>query len=404
LGLLKEFPPTAGFPLYLRDFFPAPQTAQALEEDFKNYLNTAYAALTCSGTAAFYFILEALKVLSGKKTVVIPAFVCPLVALAIKRAGLKIAVCDTNPEDFDFDFPQLESLCRGNHDILAIVPVHLGGLPVDVGRIKALAAGQGIFVIEDCAQSLGAELAGKKTGALGDFAFFSLARGKGLTIYEGGAAVTQNKEYARLLDDKIKTLSRRDFFAEALKILELYGCWLVYRPQLFWFAYRLPQIFWRAQKKELKALGEDYAQDFPLQRVCALRRAVGHAQFRRLDSQIEENRKRAFYYLRGLQETAGIKIMREAPSAKSNYPYLVLIFAQREKRKAVWHALGNSGWGISQVYALAITDYPYLRGLFPDANPVNARALAQNSLSLSTSSFLTEQKLQQIINLLKNPA
>ena len=133
MNLLREIPPTAGLPIYPRDlicaFFKRNRPG-SLEEDLKNYLGASYAAVTYSGTAAFYIILEALKSLSPKKTVIIPSFICPLVPLAIKRAGLKVLVCDINKNSFDFEINRLKELCSGK-DILAVVPVHLAGIPAE---------------------------------------------------------------------------------------------------------------------------------------------------------------------------------------------------------------------------------------------------------------------------------
>jgi len=185
VSIFREVPPTAGFPLYWSDLFPLfkfGHDSAGLEEDFKKYLGVNFAKVTYSGTASFYFILEGLKEISPKKAVIIPAFVCPLVPLAIARAGLKVKVCDIQPDNFNFDYNTLEKLCAQG-DVLAIVAVHLAGLAIDVDKLKNLAEKHGIFLIEDCAQSLGAQYKGKKIGTFGDFAFYSLCRGKGLTIY-----------------------------------------------------------------------------------------------------------------------------------------------------------------------------------------------------------------------------
>ena len=213
MSIFKEIPPTAGFPVFAKDLLSALINIGkgSLKEDFKHYLGVPYAAITYSGTAAFYIILEGLKQLSSKKTVIIPAFICPLVPLAIKRAGLNVLVCDINQTNLGFDINQLEKLFSNNQDILAIVAVHLAGIPVDFEPIKQIADSFRAFVIEDCAQSLGAEYKGEKTGSLGDFSFFSLCRGKGLTIYEGGVIVAKDNQYARLLDKQISTFVKNDF-------------------------------------------------------------------------------------------------------------------------------------------------------------------------------------------------
>lgn len=190
--IFRQIPPTAGFPLFLKDFLLKCKSG-GLEEDLKNYLGLNYLKVTCSGTTAFYLILEGLKSLSSKTTVIIPAYICPLVPLAIKRAVLKIEVCDIGNNGFDYDFKELERICSQNNDILAVVAAHLAGIPAGVDKLKSITEKRGIFVVEDCVQSLGTEYQGRKTGTMGDFSFFSFCRGKGLTIYEGGAIGTTNK-------------------------------------------------------------------------------------------------------------------------------------------------------------------------------------------------------------------
>lgn len=148
-----ELPPTAGLPARLRDFLPpwlADFAARAAA-----WLDTDWALLTCSGTAALWIALEALKTLAPERhSVVIPAYTCPLVAEAVLRAGLRPRLCDIAAAHFDLDTQALAGLC--DTDTLAVLPTHLGGRVVDVGAAQAIAARVGAFVIEDAAQAFGA--------------------------------------------------------------------------------------------------------------------------------------------------------------------------------------------------------------------------------------------------------
>ena len=399
MNIFKEIPPTAGFPLRLKDIFSALFRLNhkgALEENFKSYLKAPYARVTYSGTAAFYFILESLKELSDKKTVIIPAFVCPLVPLAINKAGLKIKVCDTKKDSFDYDGDQLENLCRDNPDILAVVAVHLGGIPVDLDRISKIAQENNIFIIEDCAQSLGAEYKNHKIGTYGDFAFFSLCRGKGLTIYEGGVAVTKNEEYAALLDNTITRLENKNPAAEALKVFELIGYWIFYRPLLFWFVFRLPQLYWRMKKELVRATGDYFDADFPVHRVSAFRKAVGDVAFGRLEKETSGQRDKAAAYLSKFKNPSGIKIISEQTGTKATYPFITLIFDDPEKRLQVLKRLEKTGVGASIIYLKAITDYEYLKNIIPDTSCPNAQALSLHHLTLSTSTFLDTRLIKSL--------
>lgn len=404
MSLFREIPPTAGWPLTIKSLILSSfkkHPKGLLEEDFKKYLGSSSALLSYSGTAAFYLILEAMKKLSNKKTVVIPAFICPLIPLAIKRAGLKVKVCDTNAYNFDFDINKLKNICQENSDILAILAVHLGGMPLDFNALKEIAQTRDAFIVEDCAQSLGARYHHKKTGTLGEFSFFSLCRGKGLSIYEGGIAVANRPEHVRILKETFDEIMNRDAPSECLKVAELFAYSIFYRPSLFWFAFRLPQIFWQILNKPTKAMGEYFDNNFPIHKVSAFREYIGHINFPYLEEKINTQRKKAAIYLKGLSDLPGITPIVELPQAKASYPYLTLIFDNGKNRDLALHAFTNCGLGISQVYLYAITDYNYLKNIIPDTACPNSRLLAEKTISLSTSGFLKETDLQNIIKKLK---
>ena len=347
------------------------------------------------------YILEAAKDLSPKRTVVIPAYVCPLIPLAIKRAGLKIEVCDISPDRFDYDYRQLENICLKDNDILAIVAVHLAGLPLNFEAIKKITADRGIFIIEDCAQSLGAEYKGMQTGALADFSFCSLCRGKGLTIYEGGVAATNKKEYSVILDNKINLLVKPGGLSEVLKMWELFGYWIFYRPQLAWFVLRIPEFFWQLEGNKLRAVAEYFNEDFPTHKVSKFRMRLGHVTFRRLEQEIIKQREKAAFYLGRLKEVSGVLAIEELPGTSATYPYLTLVFDEPGKREAALKILQYCGLGVSQVYAYAIIDYDYLKAIIPHKDCPNGRSLAAREITLSTSAFLRENEMDSLIAKIK---
>ncbi|MDP2923602.1 MAG: DegT/DnrJ/EryC1/StrS family aminotransferase [Candidatus Omnitrophota bacterium] len=419
MSIFKEIPPTAGFSFSFRDIFSLSKIIKyhnTFENDFKDYLGSSYTNITYSGTAALYLILESLKELSTKKTVIIPSYVCPLVPLAIKRAALKVEVCDIDKDSFDFDYKELDSLCACSNDILAVVSVHLAGIPINFDNVARIAKQRGIFIIEDCAQALGAEYLparpagrpagrqgkGKKVGTLGDFSFFSLCRGKGLTIYEGGVAVANNARYTKFLEDKINALEKNDVFSESFKVLELFGYWLFYNPYLFWFVFRMPQAFWSLRGRNLKAYAEEYTLDFPMHRVSRLRKILGQMSFYRLDKEVASQREKAEYYIRELSNQQGLRLIKEPDNAKATYPYLVLLFDDIKRREKVLKLLVGRGFGASIVYISPITDYDYLKDIVGHKKCPAATNISQRQITLSTNSFLKEKDLAAIIDIIKN--
>jgi perosamine synthetase len=408
MGIFNEIPPTAGFRLHARDFLPLlpaegrQASENRLESNFRHYLNVPYARVVSSGTAAFYVILESLKLLSARKTVIIPSYICPLIPLAIKRAGLKIEVCDINRDNFCYESSMLAELCRRNNDILAILAVHLAGLPADLDVIKEIAGEYGIFIIEDCAQALGASYKGSKAGTMGDFAFFSLGLGKGITTYAGGALIANSSELAQLVERSMQRFVKSSVLSESFLLFLLTGYWLFYRPSLFWFVFKLPQSFWRWRGYDLKAAMEDFTIDFPVRTVSPARQLIGHRQFERLDQEIEQQRQKAFFYFSGLREIKGLSLVGELPGSAATYPFVTVIFDSPEQRGKAVRAFAKTHLGASFVYALAVADYGYLTGIVPDRNCSNARSLSARTLTLSTSTFLTDDDLAATVEILKN--
>jgi len=399
MNIFREIPPTAGFPVSAKEFLQK----GSLEEDFKDFLGADFAGITCSGTAGLYLICENLKnLLKNRTAVIIPAYICPSVPWAIAKAGLKVRVCDINRQDFNFNLGELEDLCRKNEDILAIVATHLAGIPVDLDPVAAIAKKHGIFLVEDCAQSLGAFYKGKKAGTLSDFSFFSLARGKGLTIYEGGAVVCNKKEYSAGLQQKIEQIVKDRPLAELLKILELLGYGVFYRPQLFWFVSKLPELFWTLRDEELRAQLEYFSRDFPVQNVSGFRKSVGHACFPRLEAEINSQRQKAFEYMEGLKDVQGVTVLKEATGDRATYPFVTLIFDEEGRRNKTLKILGSSGLGVSELYMSAIIDYPSLKDVVPAADCPGARYLASRQATLSTSTFLRKRDLDLILKDLRS--
>lgn len=404
MSIFKDIPPTAGLPLSARELAAAYRNRQAgdlLAQDFQKFLGAPYAAVTCSGTSALYIICEAIKELSPKRTILVPSFICPLVALAIRRAGFCIAPYDIGTYDFNGDAYQVAAACAANSDSAAILINHMGGIPCDLARYEQIIRDHGLFLIEDCAQSFGALHKGRPVGTLGDFSFFSLAAGKGLTLYEGGVLVVNKNEHAALMDAKIRYLAKFDFRMEARRILELLGYGLFYRPLLFWFVFTLPQLYWSRRGDDIKALREDFDGNFPIHAISNFRKAAGHVAFPRIAGAIGSQREKAACYREALKNVPGICIIQEAAEDAATYPYVIVLFDQPERKIQALKAFAGTGLGVSQIYARALADYGYVQDSVPNRNSKNARRLAERAITLSTSSFLNKSDIENCIGIIR---
>lgn len=407
MSLFREIPPTAGWPIYIKDiiklsfnYFLRKKKLIKLEDRLKEAFKVDYAWQTCSGTAALYIICQSIKKLSDKKTVIIPAYICPLVALAIKRAGLKVKVCDINENDFNYNLEKLSQLTN-NDDVLAVIVNHLGGIVSDFSSVKAICKNRGILLIEDCAQALGALYQGQYVGTLGDISFFSFCRGKGLTIYEGGMIITNQDEYAKLIEESLEKIVKVNNYEENLKIGEIFGYSLFYRPFLFWWIFKLPSLYWRLRGQPLKAWIEEFDLDFPVHKVSDFRACLGGQLWSDWQEYYNDQEDKAKFYIDNLQGLSDVDIIQASEDSQATYPYLTVIFNDLNKRQGVFKALDKLGLGVSQIYACAIEDYDYLKDIVESSPNLNAKNIAQRSLTLSTSIFLTKKDLQTIVEVVK---
>jgi UDP-N-acetyl-3-dehydro-alpha-D-glucosamine 3-aminotranferase len=174
-------------------FILGPQ-GQAFEEEVARYHGVRHAAALASGTDALHLALVAAGVGPGDEVITSP-FTFIATAEAISYVGAAPVFIDIDPVTFNMDVSKIEAAITGRTK--AVVPVHLYGQPVDMDELMTIAKKHGLRVIEDCAQSFGAEYKGKKTGAFGDIGCFSFFPSKNLGGYgDGGMVVTDDRDLA----------------------------------------------------------------------------------------------------------------------------------------------------------------------------------------------------------------
>lgn len=142
---------------------------------------------TASGTTSLIVAMEAMGVDAGDEVLVSPyTFIATYNAIFAHKA-LPVFV-DSDPETFLLNPKKIEE--RITDRTVAIVPVHIYGLPVDMDSVNAVAKKHNLKVIEDACQAWLAEYRGKKTGTLGDLGCFSFQNSKHLPAGEGGAILS----------------------------------------------------------------------------------------------------------------------------------------------------------------------------------------------------------------------
>ncbi|MDA3790825.1 MAG: aminotransferase class I/II-fold pyridoxal phosphate-dependent enzyme [Desulfobacula sp.] len=172
-----------------------------LEKRLAAFANVRHVVTCSSGTDALLMTLMAYGIGPGDAVFTTP-FTFIATAEVIKLLGATPVFVDIDPVTFNIAAHKLEASIKkvsqaGRLKSKAIIPVDLFGLPCDYERINHIAAEHDLIVIEDAAQSFGAEYKGRMAGSLGHTGCTSFFPSKPLGCYgDGGAVFTDSDEVA----------------------------------------------------------------------------------------------------------------------------------------------------------------------------------------------------------------
>lgn len=167
---------------------------QDLENEVAKFLKLPHAIGVSSGTDALLLAFMALDLGPGDE-VLCPTFTFFATAGTIARTGATPVFVDSCPVSFNIDVEDARRKVTAKTK--AIVPVHLFGQSADMDAVNAFAKEQGLRVVEDGAQAIGASYKGTSSGGLSDFGTFSFFPSKNLGGFgDGGMVVCNDDELA----------------------------------------------------------------------------------------------------------------------------------------------------------------------------------------------------------------
>ena len=326
--------------------FVGGQEITALEEEFASYSGARHGVAVNSGTSALHLALLAAGIQPGDEVLTVPFTFYATVA-AVGYVGATAVYVDIDPATFNMDPAKIEAAITGR--TRAILLVHLYGQCADMDPILDIARRHKLIVIEDAAQSHGAEYRGRRAGSIGDIGCFSFYPTKNLgAAGEGGLVTTNNAEYAR-----------------TAALLRSWGEEQRYRPRLKGFNYRLP----------------------------SMQAAILRVKLRRLEAWTEARRARAAEY-DGLLEGSGVTRPHKMKDSRHVYCLYTVRAADRD---ALQKGLQGAGIQTAVHYPLPIhlmpayADARYKAGDFPVAE-----ACANTVLSLPLHSHLSASQVEQV--------
>ena len=344
--------------------------------DFKkylcNYLQVKYCILGNSGRSVLYMLLEALKREDeeGRDEVLIPGYTCYSVAASVAKAGLKIKVYDIDPQTLS---PDPDSLRRSaSNRTLAIVHLHLFGIPTPIDGLKEIAKDTGAYLIEDAAQGLGGTLNGRSLGTMGDFGFFSFGRGKSLPIGCGGALVSKDQNVFSELESKV---ARRGF----TQLITTSATQVISWPGL----YRIPEML-------PLGLGETiFDPHFDVAGMPLLSQRLAGKSMAILDDLNTHRRHLAKTYKEAFDDEYVISDPKGSTPVYTRFPLMAGPGSIPRELKRL---------GVRRMYPKAIADEktikPYLGN--QQVSTLGAAQIAQNLITLPTHTGITEKLAKEI--------
>ncbi len=265
-------------------WFIGGKETEAFENEFKDYIGVKYAVACSNGTAAILLALEALGIKENDEVIVPSHTVFPTIE-PILNIKAKPVFVDVNEETYTLNIEEAKK--KMNEKTKAVIAVHLYGHPAELDSLKEICKEKNIYLIEDCAQSVGAEYKSMKVGSIGDIGCFSFYPSKNMTVCgDGGMVVTNNPE-----------------IREKIFMLKNHGMKTRYENVLLGFNFRISEM------------------------ACAL----GREQLRKLDGFNEKRRKIAEWYGKYMPENLILPCEKEY--AKHVYHLYVIRSKERDKLK-----------------------------------------------------------------------
>ncbi|MHA1669886.1 MAG: DegT/DnrJ/EryC1/StrS family aminotransferase [Promethearchaeota archaeon] len=228
------------------------------EKDFARYHGVKHAIGINTGTAALHIAIAALDIGPGDE-VIVPPFTFISTASSILHNNAIPIFADIDNKSYTLDPKSVKE--KITDKTKAIIPVHLAGIAANMNELKEIANDNGLFIIEDACQSIGARCNNKLVGSIGDIGCFSFYPSKNITTGEGGMIITNN-----------------DDLAEQCKLIRHHG-----EPS--WYVYN--------------RLGYNY-------RMTEIQGAIGGVQLKKMDGFIKIRNENALYLTKGIQNFEGI--------------------------------------------------------------------------------------------------
>ena len=341
--------------------------AEEFEAHFAKFTGAKNAVSVSSCTAGMHLAYFNLGIGPGHE-VIVPAQTHSATVHAVELCGARPVFVDAEKETGNIDIDQIESCITPNTRAIAVV--HFLGMPVAMDKVCTIAKRHHLFVLEDCALSLGSYYKNIHTGLHGDVGCFSFYPIKHMTTAEGGMFITQNDAIA-------VDIRRKKAFGVDRTALER----------------SIPGVY------DVNTLGLNY-------RMSELQAAIGIEQLKRVPHFLEKRKNNYDILAKGLREIDEIDQFKSShDDFHSGYYCLSILLKDKivKKRFDIVAQLKENGVGTSVYYPRPVPHMTYYKEKynFKESDfPVAAR-ISYGSVALPVGPHLDEEDMQYIIEMVK---
>ncbi|MDF1497855.1 MAG: DegT/DnrJ/EryC1/StrS family aminotransferase [Patescibacteria group bacterium] len=377
------------------------KNTRKLERKFCEYMNFRWAISFDSGRSGLYAILKCLEI-KDYDEIILQAFTTVALPNAIKWCGAVPIFIDINEKTYNIDPDKIEE--KITEKTKAIIVQHTFGNPADMNKIMKIAKKHNLYVIEDCAHSLGAEYQRQKTGTFGDVAFFSFGRDKVISSVSGGMVITANQklgEKIKKFKDQLPQQKKKFIIKQLLHPLITYDALRLYYffsiGKIIMFLSTKFGIITKAYTKEEKK--SQKPENFPAKMPNALAEIALH-QFKLLDKFNNNRKKIANLFIKKIVENQNIKLPASTPNSNNIFLWYTILIENKKEfiKKARKNHIILGDWFPKAVGPIEVNleKAGYKTGSCPVAEKVSSMCI-----NLPTHHRINKKDVEKIVKLFK---
>ena len=346
------------------------------EAAYAQWQGCQYCVYVNSGSSANLIMIAAASEMynwPADAEVIVPAVTWPTTITPVMQSKYKPVFVDANLSDLSFDYEKLAAAITDK--TRAIFVAHLLGFPADIKKIQQIIGDRNIVLLEDCCESQGATIDGKKVGNFGLAGSFSFYWGHHMTTVEGGMICTNDEEFYKLL-----LLKRSHGLAR-----------------------ELPERFHADIKKKYPEIDFNFlflSDGFNV-RNTELHAVLGLSQLPKMNDYIDIRNKNYRSYLDICKNYEDqLHVIKPEPGYSS---FVLPFFFKDAKKKSLFQeCMMKEGIESRPLISGNLLRQPFLNQYYDPANFKNADFIHENAFYIGNNQFVDDSRMERLAQLMKD--